>query len=160
MEFIRTWLWEGRRKYVYSLSLLGLWAWLAAYFVWESFGKSLCPTREAFEAITKEYEHCVNWYLYTIHNPFFFGHFLKTVILLPLLFLFPFSTLTFRAWATFSALLIPTAIYSIITAPTYGQFFDKVMTSTTWGAFYVCGTLSIIILIPLGEYLYKKFKAK
>ena len=158
-SFFYRWFWEGRQKWLILFSFVSFCLWVGAYASWEILGKGTCPNRETFAPITQEYQKCVDLYLFTIYNPFFSGFILKSMILAPLLVLFA-SMLAARVWALLSLFFIPFGILAIVNAPTYAMFITKVSVSQIVGILYILGTLAIVLLVPLGEWLYKKYKVK
>ncbi len=144
------WFWEGRRKWLVSISFVSMALWLGAYSLIYYWVPNYCVRSD---------DACFDFWLETLGAPFFAGDFLKALILAPLLVI-PFSKLTFRVWALFSLFAVPFAFYEIIfLTPLYGTFFDKLDKSNFWGWACGAGTLAIILVVPLAEWLYKKYKS-
>ena len=132
-------------------SLVSLAGFTIAYLV----GTQTCQHLLLNNFRTPEYTRCLDFYFYTIHNAFYGGYILQSMIIAPLLVL-PFSRLMFRVWALCSLVVIPFAFIQILSAPTYARYFDKIGTSKVWGLIYLAVTIGIIILVGTGEWLYRR----
>lgn len=165
-NFIYKWFWEGKQKWVFLFMLVIAFVWIGSCASWELYGKSLCnELNPVFTIYDHQYSvyksiSCSDWYLDTLHRPLTDGFLLKAALIASLLIL-PFSSRVFVAWIVMSSIFLPWALYRILFVdPIMTGFFTKKIDSDISGDIYLALTVIIIVVVSLGEWVWKKYKRR
>jgi hypothetical protein len=146
MEFIKHWLWQKNQKFLLLfLFILGI-VYLCLFQIIHST-QMVCDTTS-----------CTQFVRESIAEPFIHGDFIPSVAI-AIILMFLATRHVLYVWLLISFFTLPLLVYEIVfKAPVYGTFYNKVGSSSLNGYAYL--TLSVIIfcLVPVCEWLYRRFR--
>ena len=143
--------WSGWRRWPFIAAVCAAVFWGVSYIVLQQSNGDICSPGD---------RACLDWWLHTVGAPFYGGYLLRAMIVAPLLTLFSTKS-AFKVWAMVSLPVLAYFFYDLLfVTPIYGTYFNKHSMNNGYGVLYLALTLAIVVLVPLGTYLYRRFGAR